>query len=56
MVAEEFVFFVNYDTKTEFIIIPKGFKTDFGSIPKILQNIFNPTKFISYIFHDYLYS
>lgn len=37
------------------IKVPKGFITDFGSIPRILWLIFNPTEYHSYILHDYLY-
>ena len=55
-VETEFVWFIDYKTKKEYVEIHKWFKTDFGSIPKILQGIFNPTRYISYILHDYLYS
>ena len=55
-VETEFVWFIDYNTKKEYVEIHKWFKTDFGSIPKFLQNIFNPTRYISYILHDYLYS
>jgi hypothetical protein len=55
-VEEEFVWFLDYESKKEWVEIHKWFKTDFGSIPKILQNIFNPTKYLAYILHDFLYS
>jgi len=55
-VETEFVWFIDYNTKKEYVEIHKWFKTDFGSIPKLLQNIFSPTEYISYILHDYLYS
>jgi len=55
-VKKEFVWYVNYETKLSFIIIPEWFKTDFWSVPKFLQNIFSPTKYVWYILHDYLYS
>ena len=39
------------------IIAPKGMKTDYGSIPKILHNVLSPTGKPTYGFvvHDYLY-
>lgn len=50
----EFVWYLDYKNKKQHIIVPKGFKTDFGSIPRWLWFIFNPTQYISYIKHDYL--
>lgn len=47
-------------TNTDGIVykVPKGFKTDFASIPKILRNIIAPTgKWTNAsILHDYLYT
>ena len=43
----------NWSCRT--IKIPIGFITDFGSIPRILWSVFNPTEFHTYILHDYLY-
>ena len=39
------------------IIVPIGFTTDYGSIPKILHGIMSPTGKPTYAFviHDYLY-
>ncbi len=39
------------------ILVPIGFKTDLGSIPVILQNIFpkDGLAMFGYILHDYLY-
>ncbi len=54
-IKDEFIWYVNYKTKLSYIIIPKWFKTDFWSIPKFIQNIFSPTKYVGYILHDYLY-
>ena len=56
IVKEEFIWFVNYETKLSYIIIPKWFRTNFWSIPKLLQIIFSPTKYLAYVLHDYLYS
>jgi hypothetical protein len=41
------------------IIIPIGFETDYGSVPRGLWNLFPPTEqhcACSYILHDFLYS
>ncbi len=39
------------------ILVPIGFKTDFGSIPQFLQGIFpkDGDALYAYILHDYLY-
>lgn len=55
-VMDEFVRYVDYTDKSAHIIVPEGFITDFGSIPRLFHWLFNPTKYISYILHDYLYS
>ena len=55
-VVEEFYWYVDYKDKIEKVIVPKGFKTNFGSIPAPLRIFFNPTDYIGYILHDYLYS
>ena len=54
-VSQEFIWYLDYENKTEFVIVPKGFKTNFWSIPKPLRFLFNPVNYISYILHDYLY-
>ena len=56
VVQEPFVWYVDYVNKNKAIIVPAGFETDFGSIPKILNPIFSSTEYISYILHDYLYT
>jgi len=56
IIVEPFVWFLDYDNRSWKIIIPLGFVTDFWSIPQLLWFFFNPTKFVSYILHDYLYS
>lgn len=57
-VENTFVWYIIYNDKQKEgrIIVPKWFITDFGSIPKSLWSIFNPTKYLAYILHDYLYS
>jgi len=45
------------DKKKCVIVVPKNFKTDLGSIPLVLQNIFpkDGKATFGYILHDYLY-
>ncbi|MBK6388580.1 MAG: DUF1353 domain-containing protein [Rhodoferax sp.] len=56
VVQEAFVWYIDYENKERAIIVPAGFGTDFGSIPRILHPILSPTKYIAYILHDYLYA
>ncbi len=41
----------------DWITIPKGFKTDLASVPKLLWGFFPPfgVDLIAYLIHDYLY-
>lgn len=55
-IVEEFFWYLDYEKKNPIVIVPKGFQTNFWSIPKILRPIFNPVKYISFILHDYLYT
>ena len=43
--------------KPQLILVPKGIKTDLGSIPRALQGIFpkDGKAMFAYILHDYLY-
>ena len=43
--------------REQLILVPKGIKTDLGSIPLFLQNIFpkDGKAMFGYILHDYLY-
>ena len=45
-----------YFSDNSFITIPKGFKTDFGSVPQIFQSIVSPVgkPTEAYVLHDYL--
>ena len=56
IVHEEFIWYINYLNKTGKIIVPYGFLTDFGSIPRWLWIFFDRTKYIAFILHDFLYS
>lgn len=38
------------------MIVPAGFKTNFGSIPRVFWWLMNPTEWNAYVLHDYLYS
>jgi hypothetical protein len=46
-----------YETPFRSFIIPKGFKTDYASVPKVFWNILPPTGVYTYaaVLHDYLY-
>ena len=50
--------FIIHDDELSTIIIPAGFITDLGSIPKIFQNIISPAgkPLRAYLGHDHLYS
>jgi len=36
-------------------VVPAGYGTDFGTIPRILRPIFSPTDHLAYVLHDYIY-
>ena len=55
-VKKEFVWYLNYQDKKEYVVVPRWFISNFGSIPKPLRIFFNPTRYISYLLHDYTYS
>ena len=55
-IAQEFVWYLDYEDKRVYVIIPQWFITDFWNIPRILQSFLNPTKFLAYVLHDWLYS
>ena len=55
-VRQEFVWYLDYDNKKEYVVVPKWFRTNFWSIPRFLRFFFNPVDYVSYILHDYLYS
>jgi len=54
-VIEEFFWWLDYNSQTNKIIVPKWFKTNFWNIPWILQLFFDKYR-ISYILHDFLYT
>ena len=55
-VREAFSWYVNYEDQLELVSVSEWFKSNFWSIPKPLRIFFNPTRYISYILHDYMYS
>ncbi|MGP1582964.1 MAG: DUF1353 domain-containing protein [Candidatus Altimarinota bacterium] len=57
IVENMFIWEVVYGTRFECqkIKVPSGFITDMGSIPQIFWVFFNPTQYLAYILHDYLY-
>lgn len=56
-VKEPFEWKIYYDKPREYNIIqvPEWFETDMGSIPQCFWWLFNPTKYVAYILHDFLY-
>ena len=56
IVEDPFVWYIDYLDHSKWeIIVLKGYKTDFWTIPRILQPIFNPTAHLAYVLHDYIY-
>lgn len=55
LVNDEFVFFLNYDDKKEFVIVEKGFETDLSSIPRILRPFFDKDR-VSWVLHDWIFT
>ena len=44
------------DSAVHYIVVPKGFCTDFGSVPQLFQGIISPVGYASkaYVLHDFL--
>ena len=56
VVQEPFVWYIDYYDHSKWeVVIPAGYGTDFGTIPRILRPIFNPTAHLAYVLHDYIY-
>ena len=55
---DEFSYYTNLFDKSTTIIVPKGFITDFASVPRFLWSIFPPWDKYgkAAVLHDYLYS
>ena len=50
-----FEWLIDYNNSSTYVEIKEWFVTNFWSIPSLLRAFFNPTKYIGYILHDYLY-
>ena len=56
VVQEPFVWYIDYfDHSKGEVVIPAGYGTDFGTIPRPFQIFFNPTAHLAYVLHDYIY-
>ena len=58
-VQQPFVYtFINNENRFVNILIPAGWETDYGSIPKVFQNIIEPIGHYSpcYVVHDFMYA
>jgi len=55
-VMETFIWYIDYKNKNYYVVVPKGFVTNFGSIPRLVRTFFDPVKYLWYVLHDYLYS
>lgn len=58
VLLEDVVYHVGDRSSTDKIVVPKGFKWDGGSVPRIFWNIVDPWGSASkaYLLHDWLYS
>ncbi len=56
-VERSFFWLLDYFDKEQWMIIAdKWFKTNYGSIPRLLRPIFDPTRYNSYVLHDAVYT
>ena len=55
-VSTPFEWLLDYSSSSVYVEIKEWFITNFGSIPRLLRIFLDPTKYIAYILHDYLYS
>lgn len=56
-VDKPFIWLIDYDRKEWYAVtLEKGFRTDYGSIPRVLWMFLNPTKYNAYLIHDKLYA
>lgn len=57
VVQEPFVWEIDYELKNKGkVVVPAWFWTNFWSVPALCRPFFSPTKYISYVLHDYLYT
>ncbi len=55
IVDNEFVWYLDFNHKKEFVVIEKWFETDFASIPRIFLPFFDKNR-VSAILHDWLFT
>ena len=52
-----FYWLLDYNDKEGYMIVAEeGLKCDYGSIPRVLRWLFDPTRYNSYVLHDSAYS
>ena len=57
MVEESFFWLIDYrDLEKWMIVANEWLKTNYGTIPRILRPIFDPTRYNSYVIHDAAYT
>ena len=54
-VSTTFQWLIDYSSSSVYVEVKEWFITNLGSIPRLLRIFFDPTKYIAYILHDYLY-
>lgn len=56
-VERQFIYFVGEENSNEFITVPRGFTTDFASVPRLFWTILPPdgTYTQAAVLHDFLY-
>ena len=57
-VEREFTYYIGEENSNEFVTVPKGFETDFASVPRLFWSILPPdgTYTQAAVLHDFLYS
>lgn len=55
-VEREFIYYIGEENSNDFVTVPKGFITDFASVPRGLWNLFPPDGMYtqSAVVHDYI--
>lgn len=55
-VEREFTYYIGEENSNEFVTVPKGFKTDFASVPRIFWRILPPDGMYTQasVLHDYM--
>lgn len=56
-VDKPFIWLIDYEKPSGWaVVLEKWFRTDYGSIPRVLWLFLSPTKYNAYLIHDKLYS